>query len=71
MRLFNVCTRSIYEKDGVKKRKYYKVGEFAIDEATGSMYMFLYHYPEQRFYLFDKEDQLVSVDRETNKIILE
>lgn len=71
MRLFNVCSSKVFEKEGIKKRKYYKVGEVSIDESTGSMFMFLYHNPDVRYYLLDKEEQLVSIDVETGKVILE
>ena len=66
MRLFHVCTRSDYEKDGEKKRKYYKTGELHIDEAAGRMFLRLYQTPEIRYYFFDTEEKLPEIDADTH-----
>lgn len=67
MRLYTICTRREYEKDGVKRSKYYKAGEFHVDESTGHMFMRLYHNPGLRCFFFDNEEKLPSIDSETNK----
>lgn len=66
MRLFTICSRLEYEKNGEKHHRWFSVGELIINES-GKMHMRLYQLPETRFYLFDKEETLPSVDADTNK----
>ena len=66
MRIFNIATRSEYNNDGEAKRTYYKAGELHIDEATGKMFMRLYHNPRIRYFFFDSEEKLPSVNADTN-----
>lgn len=66
MRIFHIATRRDYLKDGEQKRKYYKTGELHVDEATGRMFMRLYQTPEIRYYFFDTEEKLPTVDADTN-----
>lgn len=71
MRLFNICTRREYEKDGEKRSKYYKAGELQIDESTGRMFMRLFHNPGIKYYFFDTEEKLPTVDANTNEELKE
>ena len=66
MRIFNICTRRDYLKDGEQKRKYYKTGELHVDESTGRMFMRLYQSPDIRYYFFDTEEKLPEIDADTN-----
>lgn len=71
MRIFHIATRSDYTKDGEQKRKYYKAGSLYIDEATGRMFMRLYHNPGIRYYFFDTEEKIPEIDADTNKEVTE
>lgn len=66
MRLYHIATRREYEKDGEKRSKYYKTGELHIDESTGRMFMRLYQNPGLRYYFFDADDKLPTIDADTN-----
>ena len=57
MQILNICTRKEYEKDGVKKVKWYKVGNLKIADS-GKQYIKLFHQPQTEFYVFDREEQL-------------
>ena len=55
MKLFDVCTRKFYEKDGEKKIKWYKAGVLK-ETDKGSRYLRLFHQPEIDFFIFEKEE---------------
>lgn len=57
MQIFNICTRKEYEKDGVKKVKWYKVGNLKIADS-GKQYIKFFHQPQTEFYVFDREEQV-------------
>lgn len=52
--LFNVCSRKIYEKDGERKLKWYKVGLLKITD-NGKKYLQLYHQPQTEYFVFDHD----------------
>ena len=54
MQLLNVCSRKIYDKNGEKKIKWYKVGLLKITD-TGKKYLQMFHSPEREYYLFDHD----------------
>jgi len=53
MRLFDVCTKKIFEKDGEQKVKWYKAGTMKTTEK-GNTYLRLFHQPENEFFIFEK-----------------
>ena len=55
MQLLNICTRKEYEKDGVKKVKWYKVGTLKIADS-GMKYLRLWQQPDTEFYVFENND---------------
>lgn len=55
MKLFNICTREDYEKEGERKSTWYKVG--LLKEAdSGRRYIKLFHQPQTEFFVFDKDE---------------
>ncbi|MBI4930185.1 MAG: hypothetical protein HY841_05445 [Bacteroidetes bacterium] len=52
MQIFSICTKRIFEKDGVVKTKWYKAGIMKITDK-GNRYIRLFHQPETEFYIFD------------------
>jgi hypothetical protein len=52
MKLFNICTKKEYEKDGEKKTTWYKVGVLKVAES-GKMYIRLFQQPSTEFFVFD------------------
>lgn len=54
MSIQNVCTKREYEKDGIKKVKWYKVG-FLKQADSGRKYIKLFHQPETEFFVFDND----------------
>ena len=56
MILFDVCTRKFYEKDGVKKVKWFKAGIMK-ETDKGSRYIRFFHQPETEFFIFAKEEE--------------
>ena len=57
MKLYDVCTRKFYEKDGEKKSKWYRAGSMK-ETDKGAMYLRLFHQPMTDFYLFPKEETI-------------
>jgi len=55
MRLFDICTRKVYIKDGESKEKWYRAGLLK-ETDKGTMYIRLYNQPDTDFYLFEKAD---------------
>ncbi len=60
MKLFDVCTRKFYEKDGEKKVKWYRAGILK-ETDKGSRYLRLFHQPEIDFFIFEKEEHPETV----------
>jgi hypothetical protein len=56
MKLFHICTKKDYEKDGEKKTKWYRVG-FLKEADSGRKYIKLFHQPQTEFYVFEREDK--------------
>ena len=52
MRLFHICTKRVYEKDGERKVKWYKAGILKISD-NGRQYIRLFHQPMIDFYVFE------------------
>jgi len=66
MKLFDVCTRKFYEKDGEKKVKWYKAGVLK-ETDKGSRYLRLFHQPEIDLFIFEKaepQDTVIPVGSE-------
>ena len=53
MKIFDVCTRITYEKEGEKKTKWYRAGLMKETE-NGNKYLRFYHQPEIEYFLFEK-----------------
>ena len=55
MKLFDICTRKFYEKDGEKKIKWYRAGILK-ETDKGSRFLRLFSQPETDFFIFEKEE---------------
>lgn len=55
MKLFDVCTRKFYEKDGEKKVKWYRAGIMK-ETDKGSRYLRLFSNPETDLFIFEKTE---------------
>ena len=64
MRLFDICTRKFYEKEGEKKVKWYRAGLMK-ETDKGTMFLRLFHQPETDFFVLEKIDP----PKEENKVI--
>lgn len=65
MKLFDVCTRKFYQKDGEKKVQWYKAGILK-ETDKGSMYLRLFNQPLTDFLIFErKENPPQNSDSET------
>ena len=60
MQLFNVCARKIYDKNGEKKVKWYKVGLLKISD-TGKRYLQMFHLPQTEYFLFENEEKTPEI----------
>lgn len=56
MKLFDVCTRKFYEKEGEKKIKWFRAGIMK-ESDKGSRFLRLFHQPETEFFLFEKSEK--------------
>jgi hypothetical protein len=56
MRLFDICTRKFYEKDGEKKVRWFRAG-FMKETDKGSMYIRLFQQPETDFLVFENKEK--------------
>jgi len=65
MSILNVCTKREYEKDGIKKVKWYKVG-FLKEAESGRKYIKLFHQPETEFFVFENDAKETSVAPDSN-----
>ena len=54
MKIYDVCTRKFYEKDGEKKIKWYRAGIMK-ETDKGSRFLHLFSQPEVDFFIFEKE----------------
>jgi len=55
MRLFDICTRKFYDKEGEKKVKWYRAGVLK-ETDQGTRFIRLFHLPEIDFFLFEREE---------------
>ena len=62
MRLFDICTRKFYEKEGEKKVKWYRAGILK-ETDQGTRFLRLFHQPETDFLLFEREEQNPGEDK--------
>jgi len=53
MRLFDICTRKFYEKEGEKKVKWYRAGIMK-ETDQGTRFLRLFHQPETDFFVYEK-----------------
>jgi len=61
MQLFDVCTKRVYEKEGEKKVKWYRMGIMKITEK-GNIYIRLFHQPDVDLYVFERETDLPVIE---------
>lgn len=54
MRLFHICTKREFEKDGEKKAKWYKVGTLKVADS-GVQYIRFFHLPMVDFFVFENK----------------
>ncbi|MFA6924783.1 MAG: hypothetical protein WC223_11090 [Bacteroidales bacterium] len=61
--IFDICSKRIYEKDGVKKIKFHKAG---IMKTTndGHSYIRFFHQPDVDFYVFEKTPPIPIISAE-------
>jgi hypothetical protein len=65
MKLFNICTRKDFDKEGIRKSVWYKVG--LLKEAdSGRMYIKMYHQPSTEFFVFEKDENVALGDGQEN-----
>ena len=64
MRLFDICTRKFYEKDGETKVKWYRAGIMK-ETDKGTRFIRLFQQPETDFLVFEKQE----TENEENKVI--
>ena len=64
MRLFDICTRKFYEKDGEAKVKWYRAGIMK-ETDKGTRFIRLFSQPETDFLVFEKQES----DNGENKVI--
>jgi hypothetical protein len=55
MKLFDICTRKFYEKEGEKKMKWYRAGMMK-ETDKGTRFLRLFNQPETDFFIFEKEE---------------
>ena len=55
MKLFDICSRRFYQKDGVRRVIWYKAG-FMKETDKGARYLRLFNQPETDLLVFEKED---------------
>jgi len=55
MRLFDICTRKFYEKDGEAKVKWYRAGIMK-ETDQGTRFIRLFQQPETDFLVFEKKE---------------
>lgn len=54
-KIFDVCTRRVYEKNGEQKIKWYRVGIMK-ETDKGTKFFRFFHQPDTDFFIFEKED---------------
>ena len=64
MKLFDVCTRKFYEKNGEKKVNWYRAGMMK-ETDQGSRYIRFFSQPETDFFIFERVEQ----PKEEEKVI--
>jgi hypothetical protein len=55
MKLFDICTRKFYEKEGEKKMKWYRAGMMK-ETDKGTKFLRLFNQPETDFFIFEREE---------------
>ena len=55
MRLFDICTRKFYEKDGEHKVKWYRAGLMK-ETDQGTRFIRFFNQPDTDFLVFEKVD---------------
>ena len=59
-KLFDVFTRKIYEENGDRKVRWYKVG-YLKETGKTSKYLVLFHQPDTPFYILENESGLKQI----------
>lgn len=63
MKILDVFTRRVYEKDGEQKAVSFRAGAIKVTDR-GNMYLRLFHIPGVDFYIREREQNLPVVDIE-------
>ena len=63
MRIFDVYTKKVFEKEGEKKVISYKAGMMKITDR-GTMFLRLFHLPTTDFYVHEREPEMPIVEIE-------
>ena len=67
MRLFHICTKKEYEKDGEVKVKWYKAGILKIADS-GRQYIRFFHLPEIDFFVFESNPPEANSENKSETI---
>ena len=63
MQVLGIYTSRVYEKDGEKKRQFYKAGILKT-ASDGRMYIRLFHQPFTEFYVLESNPQFPTAPKE-------
>jgi hypothetical protein len=63
MRIFDVFTKKVFEKEGEKKAISYKAGMMKITDR-GSIYLRLFHQPTTDFFIYEREPEMPIIETE-------
>jgi hypothetical protein len=63
MKIFDVFTKKVFEKDGEEKKIFYKAGAMKITDR-GNIYLRLFHQPDTDFYLKEREQNIPTIKME-------
>jgi len=65
MQVLGIYTSRVYEKDGEKKRQYYKAGILKT-APDGRMYIRLFHQPFTEFYVLENNPSFPVIEKEVD-----
>ncbi len=61
MKILDVLSRRIYEKDGEQKAVFFRAGAIKVTDR-GNMYLRLFHIPDVDFYIRERLPSIPEVD---------
>ena len=66
MRIFDICTRKFYEKEGETKMKWYRAGIMK-ETDKGTRFLRLFNQPETDFFIFEKNEPQQNEEEKENE----